>query len=117
MTMPTDILPVPRETRESAILFKSLGDPGRLHLLAMLAAEGEMFVGQICERSTYTQPAISSQLKILRFTGLVEVRREGAKLFYSIAGGFEGIADRVQTAVDSIRKSSLKAPKTKRRPT
>jgi DNA-binding transcriptional ArsR family regulator len=112
--MSINVLVIPNETRESAMLFKSLGDPARLNLLALLAAEGEMFVGQMCERTGYTQPAISSQLRLLRAIELVEVRREGTQLFYSIVGGFDGMANRVHGAVDSIRKSSPKAPRAKR---
>jgi DNA-binding transcriptional ArsR family regulator len=97
------------------MLFNCLGNPARLNLLSLLAAEGEMFVGQMCERTGYTQPAISSQLRILRVNELVEVRREGTQLFYSLVGGFEGMASRVQAAVDSIRKSSTKTAGAKRR--
>jgi hypothetical protein len=40
---------IPKETRESAMLFDCRGNPARLNLLCLLAAEGEMFVGQMCE--------------------------------------------------------------------
>jgi ArsR family transcriptional regulator, arsenate/arsenite/antimonite-responsive transcriptional repressor len=112
--MSTRVRIIPNETRESAMLFKSLGDPARLNLLALLAAEGELFVGQMCERTGYTQPAISSQLRIFRVNNLVEVRREGTQMFYSLADGFNGMASRVHAAVDSIRKVSPKAPKVRR---
>jgi DNA-binding transcriptional ArsR family regulator len=115
--MPTDILPIPHETRESARLFNCLGNPARLNLLCLLAVEGEMFVGQRSERTGHTQPSISSQLRILRANKLVEVRREGATKFYSLADGFEGIASRAHAAVDSIRKSSQKTTRAKRRTT
>jgi hypothetical protein len=39
---------ITREARESASLFKNLSDPIRLTILGLLAAEGEMFVGQLC---------------------------------------------------------------------
>jgi DNA-binding transcriptional ArsR family regulator len=113
--MPADIQAIPRETRESAALFKCLGNSARLNLLCLLAVEGEMFVGQMSERTGHTQPSISSQLKILRMTGLVEVRSEGATKFYSLAGGTEGMAGRVQAALDSLRKSSQKTAGAKRR--
>ena len=105
------------EIRNTAFLFKYLADPARLKLLCLLAAEGEMFVGQMSERTGQTQTSISSQLKMLRLTGLVEVRREGAQSFYSLAGGFDGLVDQVQAALDSIRKSPPKAARTKRRTT
>jgi ArsR family transcriptional regulator len=112
--MSTGIQAIPRETRESAILFNCLGNPTRLNLISLLAAEGEMFVAQMCERTGYTQPAISSHLRILRANDLVEVRRGGTQLFYSLVGGIEGIANRVQAAVDSVRKGSLKSPGARR---
>jgi DNA-binding transcriptional ArsR family regulator len=102
------------EIRNTAFLFKYLADPARLKLLCLLAAEGEMFVGQISERMGYTQPAISSQLRWLRVCELVEVRRDGPKLFYSLMGGFEGVVRRLQTAVDSIRPVSPKVAGEKR---
>jgi DNA-binding transcriptional ArsR family regulator len=105
---------IPNETRKSAMLFNCLGNPARLNLLALLTAEGEMFVGQMCERTGYTQPAISCQLRILRANELVDVRREGTQLFYSLADGFNGMVSRVHAAVDSIRKVSPKAPKVRR---
>jgi DNA-binding transcriptional ArsR family regulator len=112
--MSTDIQAIPRETRESARLFNCLGNPARLNLLCLLAAEGEMFVGQMCEKTGHTQPSLSSQLRILRVNGLVEVRREGVTKFYSLVDGFESIASRVQSAVDTLRKISLKEHRTKR---
>jgi DNA-binding transcriptional ArsR family regulator len=115
--MSTDIKDIPRQTRESARLFNCLGNPARLNVLCLLAIEGEMFVGQMCEKTGHTQPSLSSQLRILRVNGLVEVRREGVTKFYSLVGGIEGIASQVQAAVDSIRKSSPKEPKAKRRTT
>jgi DNA-binding transcriptional ArsR family regulator len=91
-----------------------LGNPARLNILCLLATEGEMFVGQMCERIGYTQPAIPSQLRMLHAIELVETRRERTQLFYSLVDGFEGMANRVQSAVDSIRKVSPKAPKVRR---
>jgi DNA-binding transcriptional ArsR family regulator len=104
--MPTDIPVIRREIRESAMLFDCLGNPTRLNLISLLAAEGEMFVGQMRERKGLTRSAISSQLRILQANKLVEVRREGVTKFFSLAGGFEGLTSRVQSALDSVRKNS-----------
>jgi DNA-binding transcriptional ArsR family regulator len=112
--MPTDNPAIPRVIRESATFFDCLGSPSRLNLISLLAAEGEMFVGQMRERTGYPPLSLFRQLKILQANKLVEVRREGTTRFYSLVGGFEGVADRVQAAVDLIRKSSPKSPKAKR---
>jgi DNA-binding transcriptional ArsR family regulator len=100
--MPTRIPAIPREIREAAVLFDYLSNPMRLIILRLLAAEGEMFVGQICERLRITVPAVSPHLRLLRSSGLVESRRDGAKVVYSIIDGFEGLASRLQSVLDSI---------------
>jgi DNA-binding transcriptional ArsR family regulator len=112
--MPQSPSVIAPEIRNTAFLFKYLADPARLKLLCLLATEGEMFVGQISDQMGCSQPAISSQLRLLRVCELVEVRREGPKLFYSLLGGFEGVVDRLQAALDSIRPVSPKVAGAKR---
>jgi len=93
--MPTDKPRVAREARASAVLFEYLSDPTRLAILGLLASEGEMFVGQLCERSGCTQSAASNQLRLHRSSGFVETRREGPRVIYSFVSGFEGLTSRV----------------------
>jgi DNA-binding transcriptional ArsR family regulator len=67
--------------------FDALGDPTRRRLLELLSA-GEQPVGALVEalqtRSSISQPAVSQHLKVLRDAGLVAVRAEGTRRFYSL---------------------------------
>ncbi|CAN5729584.1 metalloregulator ArsR/SmtB family transcription factor [soil metagenome] len=70
---------------EFAALGKALGSPKRLELLDLLA-QGPRSVDEL---ATATQVGISScsaHLQALRQAGLVDTRREGTRIFYSLAG-------------------------------
>jgi DNA-binding transcriptional ArsR family regulator len=62
-------------------LLRALGHPLRLRLVAALV-EGEATVGALTARLGSEQPAISQQLRILRMSGLVKVRRAGGFAHY-----------------------------------
>ena len=65
-------------------LLKALGNPDRLLLFCQLVA-GEMNVGELEERLQIVQPTLSQQLGVLRREGLVDTRREGRQIYYSIS--------------------------------
>ncbi|MCV7354617.1 ArsR/SmtB family transcription factor [Mycolicibacterium fluoranthenivorans] len=70
---------------EFAALGKALGSPKRLEVLDLLA-QGPRSVDEL---ATATQVGISScsaHLQALRQAGLVDTRREGTRIFYSLAG-------------------------------
>jgi len=64
--------------------FKLLSDPLRLRLLFLMAQEGEINVGDLCDRVGQSQPAISHHLALLRVSGLVEADRRGKNNFYRV---------------------------------
>lgn len=64
-------------------LFKVLGDPTRIRIIASLL-DGEMCVYNLSEALEMGQSAISHQLRILRSAGLVRPRRDGKTVYYSI---------------------------------
>jgi len=83
-----------------AALFKALGDPHRLVILAALArAEGEICVCDFTEALPLNQPAVSHHLKILRECGLVQSQRRGTWVYYSLA---DGVRTRGAEAIDSL---------------
>ena len=64
---------------------RALGDGTRQDILQMLQKKGEMRVSDIVtafERSS--QPTISHHLKILKHEGLVNSRRAGKEILYSL---------------------------------
>ena len=65
-------------------LFRSLGDPTRLRILAVLR-EGELSVGELSEVLGLAQSGVSRHLAVLKAADLVTDRREGTSSFYSIA--------------------------------
>jgi ubiquinone/menaquinone biosynthesis C-methylase UbiE/DNA-binding transcriptional ArsR family regulator len=67
-------------------LLKTLSDPTRLRLLALIMRE-ELSVAELQEILGMGQSRISSQLALLRQAGLVSDRREGKKAFYSLRTG------------------------------
>lgn len=66
-----------------AAVFKLLGDPGRLKILLALNA-CEMCVCDLAALMETTPSAISHQLRLLRTAGLVQARKEGKMVYYSI---------------------------------
>lgn len=73
-----------QKAHEVSSLLKQLSHPQRLLILCALA-EGEKSVGDIENICEASQSAVSQFLKGMRLEGLVEARREGQRVFYSIA--------------------------------
>jgi DNA-binding transcriptional ArsR family regulator len=67
--------------------FKLLGDPMRLLILHSLK-NGEMTVNEIVSLTGSSQPNISKHMAILHSAGLVNRRKSGTSVFFSIAAPF-----------------------------
>lgn len=63
---------------------KVLANEDRLLLLCQLS-QGEMCVSDLEQTLGIHQPTLSQQLGVLRNEGVVETRREGKSIFYSVA--------------------------------
>lgn len=74
------------EAAEMAPVLAALADPVRLRIVSMLAgAPGGSACGcDLEEPLGLAQPTVSHHLKILREAGLVEGRREGRWVYYSV---------------------------------
>jgi DNA-binding transcriptional ArsR family regulator len=70
--------------QEASGFLKALAHEARLLILCLLIEE-EKSVTAIEEILSLRQPAISQQLARLRADGLVETRRDGKNIFYSLA--------------------------------
>ncbi|WP_433491177.1 ArsR/SmtB family transcription factor [Nocardia grenadensis] len=77
-----------------ANVFEALGDPVRRTILQVVAG-GERSAGALVEEirghSAISQPAVSQHLKVLREAGLVRVRSEANRRYYTLEP--EGFAD------------------------
>ncbi|MBF6022458.1 ArsR/SmtB family transcription factor [Lysobacter niastensis] len=71
---------------EAAALMRSLGNEQRLMILCQLVDE-ELGVGELLSRMPLSQSALSQHLAVLREANLVQARREGLQVFYSLAPG------------------------------
>lgn len=88
-------------TEEEAILLhryicEGVGDPKRLRLL-YLVAEQPRNVSELTEMLGVSQPTVSHHLRILRDRGLVEARKEGTAVYYSLSN------PRILEALDMMR--------------
>ncbi len=70
--------------RDAAEFLKALSHEARLVILCMLA-EGEKSVSEIEEFLELRQPAVSQQLARLRADNLVDTRRDGKNIYYSLS--------------------------------
>ncbi|MFF1379370.1 ArsR/SmtB family transcription factor [Streptomyces sp. NPDC058308] len=67
-------------------VFALLADPTRLHLLWLLAG-GEADVTGLAAASGAARPAVSQHLAKLRLAGLVQARKDGRRMVYSMRDG------------------------------
>ena len=81
-----DTMPEETELYDLAELFKVFGDSTRIRILFVLF-EAEVCVCDLAEALHMTQSGISHQLRILKQNKLVNSRREGKSIFYSLADG------------------------------
>jgi len=78
---------VPAEVRTRVLaLCKMLADATRLRICYYLTNEAELNVSQLCRRIGQSQPAVSHHLAMMRANGIVDHRRHGRQIFYSIQG-------------------------------
>lgn len=93
------MVPTVNEFSPPANIFKALIHPTRLSILEILR-EGEQCVCHLEAVLGYRQAYISQHLMVLREAGLVEDRRDGARIYYRV------IKPEVFELVDSAVKMS-----------
>jgi ArsR family transcriptional regulator len=97
----------PLDRSADAALFKALGDPHRLTILATLArAEDEVCVCDFTSGLPLNQPTVSHHLKILRDAGLVNGERRGTWVYYRLA---PGSLERIDSALHSALSAKVLA--------
>jgi ArsR family transcriptional regulator len=83
-TISVDPAVLRRAAGKAVNILKVLANEDRLLLLCQLS-QGETCVGNLEECLKIHQPTLSQQLGVLRNEGLVTTRREGKRIYYSIA--------------------------------
>ena len=69
---------------EATAALRSLAHEDRLLLLCQIS-QGERCVSDLQQELDMQQPMLSQQLGVLRRAGLVSTRREGKRIYYSVA--------------------------------
>jgi ArsR family transcriptional regulator len=81
---------------------KALADETRLQIVEMLA-DGELCACKIQERFDFTQPTLSYHMKILTDCGLVNGRREGAWMRYTLnKSAFEAVCGHLRSICERV---------------
>lgn len=73
-----------KSAAQASAMLRALANEDRLLLLCEMS-QGEKSVGDLEERTDLHQPSLSQQLAVLRNEGLVQTRRDGKYIYYSIA--------------------------------
>ncbi len=69
---------------EGALLLSALGDAERLRILDLMR-DGEVCVSQLAEVTGAAVSTVSQRLRVLRERNLVNARRQGKHIYYSLA--------------------------------
>ena len=78
-------LPQDEVLYDLAELFKIFGDSTRVKILYALLEAEELCVCDIASLMDVTQSAVSHQLRVLKSSKLVKLRKEGKTVYYSLA--------------------------------
>ena len=92
-------------TKKAVALFHALSDETRLALLDRLK-DGERCVCELTDAMKASQSRLSFHLKVLKDAGLVEDRREGRWMYYSLnAQAFEELEELVDTLKQAVQSA------------
>jgi ArsR family transcriptional regulator len=94
-----------------ASVFKALSDEARLRIINLLVASGELCVCDIEEVMGFTQTKVSRHLAYLRKAGLVDDRRQGLWMLYSIARPKNDVEKQILTLLNTLLRSNEVARK------
>ena len=68
---------------DTAKMLKAMSDPKRLRIVDMLSC-GELCACEILEAFHITQPTLSHDMRVLSEAGIVQDRREGKNIHYTL---------------------------------
>ena len=64
-------------------IFNAVAEPRRREILSLLAVQ-ERSVGDLVDELGWAQPSVSKHLRVLSDVGLVDARRDGKRVVYSM---------------------------------
>jgi len=73
----------PSDLQDIADVCKMLADPNRVSIVAILAI-GTKTVGTLCDALELPQPTVSYHLSLLRLVRLIDQKRKGKEMHYSL---------------------------------
>jgi ArsR family transcriptional regulator, lead/cadmium/zinc/bismuth-responsive transcriptional repressor len=76
--------PHSRQLDDASAMFRALGEPSRLRLLARLTT-GEICVSELAELEDEKLTTISARLKTLHAAGLIKRRRQAKHIYYALS--------------------------------
>ena len=76
----------PENLDDAADIAKMLADAVRLKILSVVAFDGPVSVNGICEALNLPQPTASHHLGLLRRSRIVEGKRHGKQVIYTVRG-------------------------------
>ena len=79
-----------------ADIFKALGDPTRLKILDCIR-KGEKCICEITPYTGKSQPNVSQHLKVLKNAGIVDERKEGARIIIKASN------DEIYNVIDKVK--------------
>ncbi len=85
--------------KRTAVIFKAFCDENRIRILQLLL-DGEKCACKLLEEMNITQPTLSHHMKILCDSGIVNGRKEGKWIHYSISQ--KGI-EKAEKYLDSLK--------------
>ena len=74
------------EEKKIAEFFKALSDTTRVRLIYAIM-DSELCVSELAQRLNMNQSAVSHQLRVLRSSSIINARRDGKQMLYSMADG------------------------------
>lgn len=86
--------------KQTTDLFKALAHRTRLQIICLLL-EGEVCVCKIMQVLDLPQSTVSRHLAVLKNAGLLEDRRDGTWVLYSLAKGHDTLVDQLLDMLES----------------
>lgn len=79
-----EALPSAEDVERVTAVFRLMGDPGRVRILATLLEAGEVCVHDLASVAGQSESSVSQALRLMRAHRVVETRRAGRVVFYRL---------------------------------